>query len=345
MMGLEIYPADFATRYELSHAISISMSIYYNDIGKLTIYAPVNDYNINALKVRNIIYDTARQETYIIVNIKIDTDANQIVVNGYTANSLLNNRCIASEFALTTLESGVYQLINDNLRGLPRVSCASAEGLTESTDVTLIGGQLFDEVQPYLEEAGLGNKMIWDPDTLSWTFKIYKGQDLTSGIHAVVFSEEMGTAKELVINDDDSTFKNIAYVTGSLKNDTEFTEVVGTVEPGDDRREVWLDTSVSQESDETEEECKARAIAYATMELGKRLHRQSFKVTIDASDLGTIYNIGDIVSCVSVRFGVSFAARITGVKFEMDSRSTRTEIILGDPILTALGVYKINGKY
>ncbi len=341
-MSFEVYPSDFSTRYELRHAISAIMTVYYNDIGKLVLVAPVNDYNITALKVGNLLFDTDRDVTYFIVNSKIETDTNWITVNGYTANWILNKRCIASKYTLTNLESGIYEIVNDNMRDLTRLTTASVEGLTEETNTILDGGQILDEIQPFLEEAQLGNKMIWDPDTLSHTFKIYKGADLTEGIHAVVFSDEQGTARDLVINDDDSTFRNFAYVKGILRGDTEFVETVGTA-TGDDRREIWFDTSVWQETDESVEDCKARAVAYATMELGKRIRRQSFSVTIDASELGTLYNIGDVVSCVSIRFGVSFHARITGVKYKMDATGEKTEIILGDPILTALGALKLNG--
>lgn len=341
-MSLEIYPADFSTRYELTHAISVQMSVHYNDIGKLTLVAPVNDYNIKALQVGNMLFDTDRNVTYIIVNTKHDTDQSRITANGYTANWLLNKRCIASEYHLTTLETGVYALINANLRNMSRIATAAAAGLTEATDAILKGGQLLDEIMPYLEEAGLGQKMVWDAETLSHTFKIYKGADLTAGIHAVVFSEEQGTAQELVINDDDSTLKNFAYATGTLKDGVEFVEEVGTA-TGDTRREVWLNTNVRQEGEESEADCRARARAYATMELGKRIRRKSFSVSIDSADLGVAYNLGDIVSCVSVRFGVSFNARITGVKYKMDANSTSTEIVLGDPILTALGELKLNG--
>lgn len=326
----------------MKHAISLIMSIYYNDIGKIILVAPINDYNIAALKVGNMLYDTEREATYIIANTKCDTDSNRITANGYTSNWLLNKRCIASKYELTTIESGVYSIVNNNLRGMTRISTAEPEGLTESTEILLYGGQIFDEVQPYLEEAQLGNKMIWDADNLSWTFKIYKGNDLTSGIHAVVFSEEQGTAQELVINDDDSTFKNVAYVTGKLSDGTAFVVTVGNA-TGDERREVWLDTSIMQESGETVAKCKARAKAYATMELGKRIRRQSFSVAIDSADFGVAYNLGDIVSCVSVRFGVAFNARITGVKYQLDNRTAKTEIILGDPILTAIGEMKLNG--
>ena len=341
-MSFEIYPSDFSTRYELRHAISMIMTIYYNDIGKLILVAPVSDYNIAAIKDGNMLYDTDRDVTYFIVNTKIDTDTNRITANGYTANWLLNKRCIAKKYTLTALESGTYDIVNANLRGMTRISTAAAEGITERTNAVLYGGQILDELQPYLEEAELGNRMIWNPETLTHTFKVYKGSDLTTGIHAVVFSDEQGTARDLTINDDDSTLKNFAYVTGSLRDGSEFVETVGTA-VGDVRREVWFETSVYQEDGESESDCRARARAYATMELGKRIRRKSFSVSIDPTELGTIYNLGDIVSCVSVRFSVSFSARIKGIKYSLDNTKTKTEIILGDPILTALGEMKLNG--
>lgn len=343
-MSIEIYPEDFTTRYEIKHAISIIMTIYYNEIGKMILVAPVNDHNIQALKVGNMLYDTDRDVTFFIVNVQTDTTMNRITANGYTANWLLNRRCIASEYHMTNIESGVYDIVNSNLRGMTRIQTADISGLTESTDNIFKGGLLLDEIMPFLEEKGLGNKMTWNPDTLTHEFKVYKGDDLTSGIHAIVFSEEQGSAKDLIINDDDSTFKNVAYVTGLLKNDTEFIEEVGTA-TGDARREIWYGTAVVQQEDETAAECKARAVAYGQMELGKRIRRQTFSVTIDPDDLGKYYNIGDIVSCVSVRFGVSFNARIKGIKYKLDNRETSTEIILGEPILTALGALKLNGKY
>lgn len=343
-MSLEIYPADFGTRYEIRHAISAIMTVYYNDIGKIVLVAPANDYNITALKNGNILYDTDRDVTYIFSNSKIDTSTNRITVNGYTANWLLNKRCISLKRRVTNIEQGVYEIVNENLRGMTRISTAQIEGLSERTDDIFYGGQILDEIMPYLEEADLGNKMIWNPDTLSHVFKVYKGADLTSGIHAVVFSDEQGTARDLIINDDDSTLKNYGYVTGTLRDDTEFVETVGTA-AGDDRREVWFDTGVFQENDESEEDCRARARAYATMELGKRIRRQSFSVSIDPKELGVTYNLGDIVSCVSNRFSVSFNARIKGIKYTLDNRQSKTEIILGDPILTALGAMKINVQY
>lgn len=340
-MSIEIYPADFSTRYQLTHAISIQMTVYYNDIGKLQLTVPASDYNIQAIKTGSILYDTLRGTTYIIVDTKCDTTDNRITANGYTTAWLLNKRIVASSYNVTNIESGVYSIINANMRGLTKISTAAVKGLTENySGDAVYGGQLLDSIMPLLDYGELGHRMVWDFDNLTWTFEIYKGNDLTSGIHAIAFAEEQGTCTDLVINEDTSTFKNFAYVTYRLSDDTEPVATVGTA-TGDNRFEKWFETSVSQEQEESVEDCKKRAVAYATMELGKYINRQSFNVTIDASELGTLYNIGDVVSCVSVRFGVSFYARITGVKYKMDATGEKTEIILGDPILTALGALKL----
>lgn len=340
-MSMEIYPADLSTRYQLTHAISIQMTVYYNDIGKIQLTVPTSDYNIQALKTGNILYDTLRGTTYIIVNTKCDTTDNRISANGYTTDWLLNKRIVASSYNVSNIESGVYAIINANMRGLTRISTATAKGLTETySGDAVYGGQLLDSIMPLLDYGELGHRMVWNFDDLSWTFEVYKGNDLTSGIHAIAFAEEQGTCTDLVINEDTSTFKNFAYVTYRLSDDTEPIATVGSA-TGDNRFEKWFETSVSQEQDESADDCKKRAVAYATMELGKYINRQSFNVTIDASELGTLYNIGDVVSCVSVRFGVSFYARITGVKYKMDATGEKTEIILGDPILTALGALKL----
>ena len=347
-MSLECYPADFSTRYEITHAISIQMSIFYNDIGKIQIVVAANDYNINALKKGAIIYDTERSVTYILVDIKYNTVENRVTANGYTTDYLLNKRTIASKKQINTIETGVYDIINDNMRGLTKISTAAVKGLTETwqpednEDSQVYGGQVLDEITKILEFGNLGRRMNWDPTDMDWEFEIYKGLDLTTGIHAIAFAEEQGTCSELMINEDISTFKNVAYVTYQLSDETKNVVTVGSA-TGDNRYEIWLDAQIMQEDGETSSKTQQRAISYGQLDLGKRVNRQSFSVVVDASELGILYNIGDLIICSSIRFGVRFNARITGATYKMDATGEKTSIQLGDPILTALGEMKLNG--
>lgn len=194
---------------------------------------------------------------------------------------------------------------------------------------------------PILENAELGQRMNWDPKTKSHEFEIYKGRDLTTGIHAVVFSDEQGTARDLVINEDGSIFKNYAYVRSEFENQEVMVEV-GTAQ-GADRYEQWFDISLPAVEEETLEAFRERMKQHGLMELGKLIRRKSFNVVIDPAELGTVYDIGDVVSCVSRRFGVKFNARITGTKYKKDANSQVTEVILGEPTLTAIGEVKLYG--
>ena len=254
-MSLEVYPPDFGTRYEISHAISIQMSIYYNDVGKIQLVAVADNYNIAALKKNCIIYDTDHKTTYLIVNVKCDTVENKITVNGYTAEYLLNKRVVAAKTQILNIETGVYGIINGNMRDMTRISTAPVKGLpetfqpddpeTEDTDESVIyGGGVLDAITPVLEYGELGRRMIWDPSSLSWTFEIYKGADLTSGIHAIAFAEEQGTCTKLVINEDSSTFRNFVYVTYKDRNQNDKLTTIGSA-TGDDRFELWLDSSIT----------------------------------------------------------------------------------------------------
>lgn len=349
-MSFEIYPPDFSTRYQLTHAISIQLTEHYNAIGKIQVVVPVDDYNIAALREGSILFNTTRSATYVIVNVKHDTVQNRITANGYTCNWFLNKRVVATKKAITTIETGVYSLINENLRGLTRIQTATPAGLTEKfqpvddEDNTVYGGQLLDKIMDVLDSAALGHRMEWDGKELKHTFRVIKGTDRTSGIHRVAFVEEQGTCSDLIINKDVSTFKNVAYVKYRLSDETEPVAVVGSA-AGDDRFERWFDSSVSQEPDASIADTKRAATSFANMELGKYIKRSSFDVVIDPSELGSRYDIGDVVLCISVRFGVSFAARITGLKYTLDRTGEKTQIILGDPILDALSEEKLNGQY
>lgn len=344
-MSLEIYPADFSTRYGLYSATSISMSENYNDVGKLQIVVAMDDYAIMSLKKGNIVYNTERGTTYILVNVKRDTVNRQITANGITAEWLLNKRCVANKHQIVTIESDVYALVSDNMRGLSRIDLAPVKGYTEQfqkddpstkeDDESVIdGGQLLDEIKTVLTYGKLGRRMVWDSDKLRWTFEIFKGEDRTEGIHAVAFVEEQGTCSDLVINEDESTFKNVAYIQYKY-NDTRYLVSVGEPE-GDNRRELWCSNSVIAEKDESRSSVEKRAKEQAALALGKYLNRTSFTVTIDPAEFGVRYDIGDTVFCASNRFGVQFKAQITGYKYTLDTNGEATSIILGDPTLTAI---------
>ena len=211
-----VYNKNLTNFKEINHALSIQMEEHYNAIGKAIITLPIDDYNISAIENGGIIYDTVRDMSFVIRNHKYDTSRTTITVNAYTCNRLLNKRAIIQKNTITNVEDCVRSVINGNLRGLPNVELGESNGFTDTTETMLYGGQILDEIMPILETAKIGNRMRWDADRRVHVFDLYKGRDLTEGIHSVVFSEEYKTAKDLVIANDDSVCKNVIYVPATL---------------------------------------------------------------------------------------------------------------------------------
>lgn len=339
-----VYNEELTNFKEISHALSIQMEEHYNAIGKAIITLPIDDYNISAIQNGGIIYDTVRDMSFVIRNHKYDTARATVTVNAYTCNRLLNKRAIIQKNTITNIENGVRSVVENNLRGLPNVEIGELNGFEDSAETMLYGGQVLDEIMPILETVKIGNRMRWDADRRVHVFELYKGRDLTEGIHAVVFSEEYKTAKDLVIANDDSVFKNVIYVPGTLKDDAE-TEIVVEVGTaiGGERFEKWLDRTFRQDSEETQTQFKERLKQIGLEEIARLVSRHTFSVSIDTKEYGTTYKLGDVVSCVSQRFGVELKSRITSVKYTLDISGEKIKLILGEPILTALGEVKLIG--
>ena len=338
-----VYNKNLQNFKEINHALSIQMEEHYNAIGKAIITLPLDDYNISSIENGGIIYDTVRDMSFVIRNHKYDTARATVTVNAYSCNRLLNKRAIIQKNSITNIEIGDRSVIEKNLRNLPKVQIGELNGFENATETMLYGGQVLDEIMPILETAKIGNRMRWDSDRRIHVFELYKGRDLTEGIHAVVFSEEYKTAKDLVIANDDSVFKNVIYVPGTLKDnaETEIVVEVGTA-TGDDRFEKWLDRSFRQDEEETESQFRERLNQIGLEEIAKLVSRHTFSVSIDAKEYGTTYKLGDVVSCVSQRFGVELKSRITSVKYTLDISGEKINLILGEPILTALGEVKLS---
>ena len=329
--------------YHEIRANSYQTEEWYNDIGKFTLIVPPTNYNIRHLVKGAILYRTKISQAMVVTRVSPDTSQDRITVNGYTTNWLLNKRAIASPATVSTVESGLYAAVDANLRDLPNVETAALQSLTESYNAILYGGQLLDECMPVLEACGLGQRMRFDTTSRKHVFEIYKGSDLTSGSHAVIFSDEQGTARDLKIEDDESLFKNVIYVLGTLTDGTATVRTVGTA-TGANRYEYWHDSRLKQETGETIATFQARLDAAGAAEAAKRVRSLGFSVRVDPGEYGAKYKMGDRVRCVSGRFGVQFTAIINGVKRTIQAQSETVSIVLGEPEITVIGEMKLSWR-
>ena len=340
MNRFEVYTPDFSKRYEIAQPISISITSRYNGIGKISIIMTADDYNIKTIQNGSLVLDKGTGETYIIVMYKIDTVNNRVTFNGYTSNSILNNRVVAQNNKIKSI-ADLYKMITDNLRGLDYINI-SDNLATEKIDSELFGGQLLDKIMLVLKRYNLGNRMIWNDNTKKLTFEIYKGQDLTQGLHSIIFSYERGTAQNLVLSDDVSMFKSTMYISGQKTDDSRVIEVVGNDVMGKNRIEKWITEVPLQRLEQSEIDFKQSLKETAETQKAKYTERKNFEADIDPSEFNKFYSLGDIVTCISTKFDVQFNKRITGIQYFLDSDGEKTSLLLGEPEINILEEMMLN---
>ena len=300
-MRLELFSHDLSNRHEITHAISSEFSDYYNDVGKFTVVLPMDDYNIGIVELDAVLYIVERRLAYTVEEIQFDCDNSEITLNGYSLNNKLNRRVIAETASIANVETDVYSVI-----------------------------------QPILTDAEIGNRMVLDYRAKTETFELYKGVDRTEGLDAVLFVQERGTAPGLVVDKDISEYKIVCYCEAQYKDGTKFVVQAGTARD-EERRELWARFSGdSQQDGETNAAFQTRVKQYAALQLGSHLNRNGFDIDADGDELGTAYNVGDLVWCVSLRLGVKYKARITAAKYSQDANGSSVKLVIGDPILTVL---------
>ena len=335
-MRLELFTPDLANRHEIAHAISCEFSYFYNDIGKFTVVLPMDDYNLSIAQQNSILYIVERGLAYEVVEVVVDCDNNEITLNGYSLNNRLERRVVASAATIVNVETDVYKAVSANLRGLA-IKLADKKGLMETIDATgIYGDSLLSAIQPVLSDAGLGQRAKFDYRTKSITWEIYKGKDRTVGLDAVSFVQERGTAPGLIVDKDQSIYKNVCYCKAKRRDETDFVVQAGQAD-GNERRELWAEFSGDGQGDnESNAAFETRVRNYASLQLGSHRDRIGFETDIDGDELGTAYNVGDLVWCVSLRLGLKYKARITGATFAQDANSQSVKITIGETTLTVL---------
>ena len=140
-----------------------------------------------------------------------------------------------------------------------------------------------------------------------------------------------------MITDDISEFKNVAYAFANYSSGTEFTTIVGAAE-GAERREVWVDASgLTQDEAEPDADFLNRVQEYAKTELASYTRSRNFEVVVNPKDFGSVYILGDMITCKSERFGVQFNARITGVQYTLSDTGQEIKLVLGNPEKILIG--------
>lgn len=292
----------------------------------------------------------------------------QIEARGSIISSWLNQRVINPQIQLNgTCQEVVNRLIERNIgtdatasRKFPQFVMLDQEDLggdsTEYSNEELKA--LGDEVRDVCQQGKIGYDLLICERLKQFGFYLYDGKNLTSGNTdgnpPCIFSRDFDNVNEQEYEDDTSNVKNHAFVRGAAdsNNKQEVVEVDEDGASGYELMEVLIDASDIQRTAENSqgEQQDIPVATYRAMlatrgntELAQRIENYTFNSSINImSNLRykEDFDLGDRVTCIEKRWGITINSRITAITQTFERGKTLIEATFGESAPTLLDKIK-----
>ena len=321
----------------LQNVSSIQWKRRYFTTGEFEIHCRATETNLKYLRDPYRIVNNETQEigfiryTYPSIS---DDGQDEMEVRGYMDN--LDHRVNTKTRHITNVETGLYNLVNANIRYLP-IAIAPTKGLSATVDHDTTWQELRTTFQELCMEVGYGYRILKNGSTMN-QIEIYE-----RGINEnVKFSDKIGNIIAQAYLLDTADWKNYAYVAAEGESSQRFVIEIDQrkYSYGERRRELYVDArqiqrkytdESGQEREYTEEEYRNVVRDYGLQKLKEHNRQILFECDINANDTLYTYKkdyfLGDVIRTVSEKYGLNTLMRITGVD-EILEDDTRVNLIL-----------------
>lgn len=296
------------------------------------------------------------------------TGQEQIEAQGYLLPVWFNQRVITPQIQLNgTCQAVVNALVARNIganastaRKFPQFQMLAQENLGgaafDYTNESLKA--LGDEIRDVCQQGKIGYDLLVNERDKRYGFYLYDGKNLTSGNTdgnaPCIFSRDFDNVNEQEYEDSIDNLKNCAYVRGAADSQ-QVQEVVVVDEGGQSGlglREVLVDASdMSRSAENSSGESQDIPVAtYRAMltsrghtELASMIENYTFNSDINIKSnlkYKEDFDLGDRVTCVERRWGITINSRITAITQTFESGKTLIEATFGESAPTLLDQVK-----
>lgn len=282
----------------------------------------------------------------------------QIEARGYMLSKWLNQRVITPQIQMTgTCQQVVNELIRRNIRTgaaasrrFPQFSVLAQQTISgtsfEYSNEALKA--LGDEVRDVCQQGKLGYDILVSERQQLYGFRLYQGANLTSGNSdgnaPCIFSRDFDNVNSQEYEDSTDNMKNYAYIRGASdsNNNQEVVTVDGAGETGYGLREVFIDASdISRNAETSTGESREIPVATYRLMLKSRGETElagmieNYTFNSDINILSNLkykkdFDLGDRVTCIERRWGITINSRITEITQTWESGKTLIEATFGE---------------
>lgn len=352
----------------LNDRTSLIWTRRYTKTGEFELHCPLTPHNLEFTQRGNILYrDDDTEAGYINYrNLEQDTTGAEVIaVKGSFLTGYLNRRVVwgtetingAVEIAMRTLVNNNSVAPTDLTRILPNMILGTLKNYTETADYQTAYKNLSEELENLSAISDLGHRVNLDIDLKKLVFEVFKGFNRTAGQSVnprCIFSRDYNNILEQVFTESDNNLRNFALIGGVGEGAARKLTTVGTA-VGLDRYELFCDQkSLSNEYtiivDDKPVTMTYPDAVYASMLQGKG--REALSTTKEAISFAshinpfsnqtykTDFDLGDVVTCVDEKWGVTLDTRITEITETYEESGMGIGITFGDELPTLIDKIK-----
>lgn len=367
---MELYIFDRTLNFKgiIDNFTSLRWVRRYFKAGEFELHCALNTESLSLLQRESIIYKKDDTEAGYIEyrNLKQDHEGKEIlVVKGKFLTGYLNRRIIWSTELLKgiTAESAMRTLVDHNCinptngdRVINNLILGNLNNFTGNVNYQVSYKSLSDEIENLSNISDLGYRINFDISNRKLIFDVYKGLNRSvnqSNNPRAIFSKEFENILEQEYVDSLNNFKNVCLVGGVGEGSARKFATVGSG-TGLDRFEVFNDqkglsntidnngtTTTMSDTDYTNllfnEGNKTLAETKEVKTFDSKINLNSnLKYKVD-------FDLGDIVTCVSRKWGITIDTRITEIEEIYEEQGQQINVVFGNNIPTLID--KIKQKF
>lgn len=359
---MELYVFDSSLSFVglLDNFTSLQWTRRYAKCGEFELHCSLNPENLALLARGNIVWKKDDPEAGFIEYRQLaqDTEGKEtLVIKGKFLSGYLNRRIIWGEEILqTTAEVAARTLVDkhgitptDTNRIIPNLMLGVSQGFLQAVNYQTSYANLLDEVEVLCGLSNLGYRVNLDVTNKKLVFEVYEGLDRTptqSINPRAIFSKEFDNILTQQYTDSLNNFRNTVLIGGMGEGTVRKLVTVGAFS-GLERFELFDDakslTNVVNDVTLTDLEYTDTLIESGNSKLSETQEIQTFDSTVNLNSnlvYKTDFDLGDIVTCVSKKWGLTLDTRITEIKEIYEEAGPSINITFGNNIPTLLSIIK-----
>lgn len=363
-MELYIFNRNLEFKGILDNFNSLRWVRKYYKSGEFELQCALTPENLQLLQRENIIYKKDDTEAGYIEyrNLKQDIEGKEVlIIKGKFLTFYLNRRIIwGTEILNTTSELAMRTLVNknavaptDNNRIIDNLILGNINNFSGNADYQVSYKNLSDEIENLSNISNLGHRINFDISNKKLIFDIYKGTDrsVNQSINPrAIFSKEFENILEQEYVDSLNNYRNVCLIGGIGEGTARKMAIVGNAIRLD-RYEVFNDQkSLSNTIDNNGTTTTMSDADYTNLLIGKgnetlaetkEVTTFDSKVNISANlKYKTDFDLGDIVTFISKKWGITLDTRITEIEEVYETAGQQINITFGNNIPTLIDKIK-----